>query len=174
MRFVIIEDDISVRKIISNIVAKYQLGTVVAECGDGLKAEAIIAEYAPDVVLVDLLLPGQDGIEVIRRLRDDGVTSSFVMISESSSQPMITKAYQAGIDFYIHKPVNVLEIVSVIRKVEESRRLRAMMSMISETTARFVKPAAAAEPDENARKNRINRVFSELGIIGESGAKTIH
>ncbi len=175
MRFVIIEDDISVRKIIGNIIEKYTLGTVVAECGDGLKAEAIIAEYAPDVALIDLLLPGQDGIELIRRLKESGLETSFIMISESTSQPMITKAYQSGIDFYIHKPLNVLEIVSVIGKVEESRRLRQVMSLISQTTARYVSLAPRpADGDDNSKKNRINRIFSELGIIGEAGAKSIH
>lgn len=174
MRFVIIEDDVSVRKIISNIIQKYNLGSVVAECGDGLKAEAIVADYTPDVALVDLLLPGQDGVALIRKLKEAGVDSSFIMISESTSQPMITKAYQTGIDFYIHKPINVLEITSVIQKVEESRRLRAVMSLISQTTAKYVTPSPqVAEVDDNARKNRINRLFSDLGIIGEAGAKTI-
>lgn len=175
MRFVIIEDDPSVRKIISNIIEKYKLGTVVAECGDGLKAEAILIEYSPDVALVDLLLPGQDGVELIRKLKENGLATSCIMISESTSQPMITKAYQIGIDFYIHKPINVLEIVSVIGKVEESRRLRQVMSLISQTTARYVSPTSRpAEPDDNTKKNRINRIFSELGIIGEAGAKNIH
>lgn len=175
MRFVIIEDDVSVRKIVSNIIEKYNLGAVVAECGDGLKAEEIINEYAPDVALVDLLLPGQDGVELIKKLKEKGVEASFIMISESTSQPMITKAYHAGIDFYIHKPINVLEIVSVIRKVEESRRLRQVMSLISQTTARYVSPTPrVGELDENTKKNRINRIFSELGIIGEAGAKNIH
>ncbi len=175
MRFVIIEDDPSVRKIISNIIEKYKLGTVVAECGDGLKGESIISEYSPDVALVDLLLPGQDGVELIRKLKETGMETSCIMISESTSQPMITKAYQTGIDFYIHKPINVLEIVSVIGKVEESRRLRQVMSLISQTTARYVGPTSRmAESDDNTKKNRINRIFSELGIIGEAGAKNIH
>ncbi|CVK20625.1 response regulator [Sporomusa sphaeroides] len=175
MRFVIIEDDPSVRKIMSNIIEKYKLGTVVAECGDGLQAESIITEYAPDVALVDLLLPGQDGVELIRKLKETKIETSWIMISESTSQPMITKAYQTGIDFYIHKPINVLEIVSVIGKVEESRRLRQVMSLISQTTARYVGPGGrAVAPDDNTKKNRLNRVFSDLGIIGEAGVKNIH
>ncbi|MCM0760358.1 MULTISPECIES: response regulator [Sporomusa] len=175
MRFVIIEDDLSVRKIMINIIEKYKLGTVVAECGDGWEAESIITEYAPDVALVDLLLPGQDGVELIRKLKETKIETSWIMISESTSQPMITKAYQTGIDFYIHKPINVLEIVSVIGKVEESRRLRQVMSLISQTTARYVGPGGrAVAPDDNTKKNRLNRVFSDLGIIGEAGVKNIH
>lgn len=178
MRFVIIEDDVSIRKIISNIIKKYDLGTVVAECGDGQKGEAIVADYAPDVALVDLLLPGQDGVELIRRLKEKGVDTSFIMVSESTSQPMITKAYETGIDFYIHKPINVLEITSVIRKVKEGRQLKAAMSLISQTTARYINSEArAAEPEDGEKRNRstrINRIFSELGIISEAGAKNIH
>jgi len=178
MRFVIIEDDVSIRKITCNIIKKYDLGTVVAECGDGLEGEAIIADYSPDVALVDLLLPGQDGVELIRKLKERGMDTSFIMISESTSQPMITKAYETGIDFYIHKPINVLEITSVIRKVEESRQLRTVMSLISQTTARYVSPdAKPTEQDDNVkrtRNTRINRIFSELGIISEAGAKNIY
>lgn len=175
MRFVIIEDDVVVRRIICNIIDKYQLGIVVAECDDGLKAEPLVAEYSPDVALVDMLLPGQDGVELIRKLKESGIDTSFIMISESTSQPMITRAYQTGIDFYIHKPINVLEIVSVIRKVEESRRLRAVMSLISQTTARYGSPVSQpAQADDHTKKNRINRMFSEMGIISEAGAKNIH
>jgi two-component system response regulator YcbB len=120
------------------------------------------------------LLPGQDGVELIRKLKESGVETSFIMISESTSQPMITKAYKIGIDFYIHKPINVLEITSVIRKVEESRRLRAVMSLISETTARYGSPdSRPVEQDDNSKRNRTNRILSELGIISEAGAKNI-
>lgn len=172
----IIDDDAVLRKIICNIVEKYQLGTVVVECEDGLLAEQIITEYQPDVALVDLLLPGQDGVNLISRLRKQEIATSFIMISQSSSQDMITEAYKSGIDFYIHKPINVLEFVSVVKTVEESRRLRAAMSLISATTARYTNlPVKKSVNDMNTDKRaRIYRIFSELGIIGESGAENIY
>ena len=175
MRFIIVDDDLSVRKILSNLIEKYQLGEVVGECGDGLEAENLVAAVKPDIALVDLLLPGQDGVELVKKLSAHHTGTSFIMISQSSNQPMITQAYQSGIDFYIHKPINVLEVTSIIKKVEESRHLKQVMSMISQTTARFGAAASRpAEPDENQQRTKIYRIFSDLGIIGEAGAKNIH
>jgi two-component system response regulator YcbB len=97
------------------------------------------------------------------------------MISESRSQPMITQAYQHGIEFYIHKPVNVLEIITVVNKVKESRDLKKAMSLISQATAQYAVPAAAGPaPEKKLPKNIIYKVFSDLGILGEVGAKSIY
>ncbi len=177
LRFVVVDDDVSIRKIIRNIIEQNDLGTVVAESAEGIAAEKLIAEYLPDIAVIDLLLPGQDGVELIRKLKDQGLTASFIMISESRSQPMITQAYQHGIEFYIHKPVNVSEIITVINKVRESRELKKAMSLISQTTALYAAPAAgtAAPPVERRPpKSVLYKVFSDLGILGEAGAKSIY
>lgn len=177
---VIVDDDASVRRIIRNVIEDNGLGAVVAECADGAAAERVIGECRPDIVIVDLLLPGQDGIELIKKLRLTGVAASFIMISESRSQPMITQAYQHGIEFYIHKPVNVLEIVTVINKVLESRSLKKAISLITQATASYAGAAPPAAPADapadggDRRKTIMYKVFSDLGIIGEVGAKSIY
>lgn len=175
LRFVVVDDDISIRKIVQNIIEQSELGHLVGECNDGLSAEKVILEVKPDIVLVDLLLPGQDGVELIKKIRDQTL-ASFIMISESSSQQMITQAYENGIEFFIHKPINVLELVSVVNKVQESRRLKQIISLISQTTAQYAGSGAApASPSfEMNRKPKIYKAFSDMGIIGEAGAKNIY
>lgn len=175
LRFVVVDDDISIRKIVQNIIEQSELGHLVGECNDGLSAEKVILEVKPDIVLVDLLLPGQDGVELIKKIRDQTL-ASFIMISESSSQQMITQAYENGIEFFIHKPINVLELVSVVNKVQESRRLKQIISLISQTTAQYAGSGAApASPSfEINRKPKIYKAFSDMGIIGEAGAKNIY
>lgn len=174
MRFAVVDDDMSVRRIIRNIIEQNGLGTVVAESADGLEAERLIAECRPDIGMIDLLLPGQDGVELIRRLGDLQPPVSFIMISESSSQSMITQAYQHGIEFYIHKPVNVSEIVTVVNRVRESRNLKKAMSLISQASAQYAVPAAVAQPPaRSSERNVLNKVFSDLGILGEAGARSI-
>nr|WP_092072683.1 response regulator [Dendrosporobacter quercicolus]NSL48929.1 DNA-binding domain-containing protein [Dendrosporobacter quercicolus DSM 1736]SDM48279.1 two-component system, response regulator YcbB [Dendrosporobacter quercicolus] len=178
-RFVVVDDDISIRKIIYNIIEQAGLGRLVAECEDGLSAEQIILDAEPDIVLVDLLLPGQDGVALIKKLRDN-TTASFIMISESDSQQMITQAYENGIEFFIHKPINVLELVSVLNKVQESRKLKQFVTLISQTTARYASGASgtAASPAvqsfEINKRPKIYKAFSDMGIIGEAGAKNIY
>lgn len=181
-RFVVVDDDISIRKIIYNIIEQAGLGRLVAECEDGISAEKVILELEPDIVLVDLLLPGQDGVALIKNLRDS-TSASFIMISESDSQQMITQAYENGIEFFIHKPINVLELVSVLNKVQESRKLKQFVTLISQTTARYAPGQQSAQgipagPEvqsfEINKRPKIYKAFSDMGIIGEAGAKNLY
>ena len=148
MRMIVVDDDISICRIITNLVQHYQLGQVLAECSDGISAEQEIRECQPDIVLVDLLLPGQDGIELVRKLSNEYSNISFIMISQVSNQPMITRAYESGIEFFIHKPINALEVVSVLNKVQETRKLKSMMHAICQATAQYT--LVPAPPDVNA------------------------
>ncbi|HMM22936.1 MAG TPA: response regulator [Selenomonadales bacterium] len=180
IQFVIIDDDVSIRRIMRNVIEQHGLGTVVGECADGLEAERLIGECRPDIAVVDLLLPGQDGVELIKRLESRSCQASFIMISESRSQPMITQAYQHGIEFYIHKPINVLEIITVINRVKESRKLKQALSLISQATAEYAvgplakAPAPSKEEDTSLQRKVIYKVFSDMGILGEVGAKSIY
>lgn len=176
LRFVIVDDDAGLRRMLKNIIGEYRLGTVLGECGDGTTAERLIADFQPDLALVDLLLPGQDGLTLIDRVGPSVPNTTFIMISQSESQQMITQAYERGVSFFIRKPLNVLEVVKVIERVGESHRLRQAISLISETTARITgQPAGGAAPlNEAVLRSRIYRSFSDLGILGETGAKTIY
>ncbi len=175
LRFVIVDDDAVICRILQKIIEQNQLGVVVEQCGDGLKGERIIQEYQPDIVLVDLLLPGQDGVELIEKVSASAINTSFIMVSQATSEQLITKAYEAGIEFFIHKPINVLETVSVINKVQEHRKLKQIMSLMHQTISQY--PNARPPKEEgpkDAQKARIYKVFSDLGIIGEAGVKDIY
>ena len=176
MRMIVVDDDISICRIITNLVQHYQLGQVLAECSDGISAEQEIRECQPDLVLVDLLLPGQDGIELVRKLSKEYPNISFIMISQVSNQPMITRAYESGIEFFIHKPINALEVVSVLNKVQETRKLRRMMHAICQATAQYAAVPVPADDGAQALlfKDRVYKCFSDLGILGEAGAKDIY
>lgn len=56
-------------------------------------------------------MPGLDGIQTIKKLRAQGFTGAFVMISQVENKEMIGQAYLHGIDTYIHKPINRYEVV---------------------------------------------------------------
>ena len=175
LRLVIVDDDAGVRRILKNIIAEYRLGTVLGECSDGLSAERVIADFQPDLALVDLLLPGQDGLTLIDHVSPSLPNTTFIMISQSESQQMITKAYERGVSFFIRKPINVVEVVKVIERVAESQRLRQALSLISETATRITGPVHGThgENAENTLRSRVYRSFSDIGILGETGAKTI-
>ena len=74
----------------------------------------------PDIVIVDLLMPEIDGITFVKRARSYAPDLTFIMLSQVASKDMIADAYSAGIEFYIHKPINSIEVESILRKVSES------------------------------------------------------
>lgn len=172
--FVIIDDDVSIRSMLRSIIRQHNLGVVVAEGEDGAQAEQVICDYQPDIALVDLLLPVQDGIKLIKKVQPLCEATKFIMISQANSEPLITQAYQSGIEFFIHKPINMLEFVSVVSKVLDYRSLKQTMSLICQTAAQHSAALPpAADADEGIRQKRLNAVFSDLGIIGEVGTKDI-
>ncbi|GMA98512.1 response regulator [Pelosinus sp. IPA-1] len=174
LRFVIVDDDAGICRILQRIIKQNELGVVIEECNDGLKGEKVIKECQPDIALVDLLLPGQDGVKLIEKVTAAGTNTSFIMVSEATSEQLITQAYEAGIEFFIHKPINVIETVSVINKVREHRKLKQLMSLMQETISQFSHARPVDEGAKNTQKSRIYKVFSDLGIIGEAGVKDIY
>ena len=108
MRIYIIEDDTSVIGVLEDIVEGNDLGTVCGDTGGGVVEFSQILALAPDLILVDLLMPQKDGIQVVRELKELGCRSKFIMISQVNNKEMVAKAYLAGVDFFINKPINLI------------------------------------------------------------------
>ena len=98
----------------------------------------------PDMVLIDFLMPEKDGVQVMRELRERGCKAKCIMISQVAAKELIGKAYDAGIEFFISKPINIIEVKSVIRNVDEQIKnektltniKKMFMAEISECPAR--------------------------------------
>lgn len=174
MRIYIIEDDITVISILEDIVEQNELGTI---CGDTADAppdlEGILAAD-PDLVLVDLLMPGKDGIQVVRELKEGGCRSKFIMISQVSAKELISKAYSAGIDFFISKPINLIEVRSVLKNVEQQitnehtlANIRRMFMNEIDHMPKGTKP----ESDDYGRK--LKYILNRVGMSGEKGCPDI-
>jgi DNA-binding response OmpR family regulator len=89
---------------------------------NGADAEIIIADERPDVVLLDIGLPGEDGISVLRRCREVSEVP-VIIISGRSSPADIVRGLQAGADDYLKKPFYAMELMARINAV--IRRYRA-------------------------------------------------
>jgi two-component system response regulator YcbB len=174
--FIIVDDDIGIRKVIRKIIEKHELGFVIAECEEGAQAEQLIYEHQPDIVLIDLLLPVRNGIQIINTVRPKCADTAFIMISQANSEKLVAQAYQSGIEFFIHKPINVLEIVFIVQKVLDNRNMRHVMSQICKTTAQYSNSSSGSgnKDYENVQKTKIFKMFSELGILGEKGTQDIY
>ncbi len=171
-RIYIVDDDIAIVKALENIIEDNDLGYVVGYSTDALVAFDDVKKYLPDIVLIDFLMPKIEGIELVKRLREINLDIKFVMISQVSSKDMIAKAYNSGIEFFINKPINLIEIERVLKNVTESIDMRRKLKAIEKLFKR--------EKDLNIVDTRledevvyIKSVLSRLGIIGEKGSDEI-
>jgi two-component system response regulator YcbB len=176
MTFYIVDDDPGIQKILKNIIIKNKLGIIVGNADDGPKAIEDIKDLRPDIVLVDLLLPIIDGIGIVNALRNSDIDTNFIMISEVRSPEMISKAYESGVEFFIKKPINVVEVLSVIKKVQEKIKMSNViasfesafksMDMLRNTSQNTVH-------DKKGIKKEINIILADLGILGDLGCNDI-
>jgi len=173
MRIYIIEDDITVIGILEDIVERNGLGTICGDTADGpVDPEHILAVF-PDLILIDLLMPGKDGIQLVRELKELGCTAKFIMVSQVSAKEMIAKAYTAGVEFFIQKPINLIEVRQVIgnvsRQLENERALAAIQRVFLDRTA----PTAPQDNRRERLRRRLKYILSQLGMAGEKGARDI-
>ena len=91
---------------------------VVADAADGERALAAVAEHDPDVVLMDLVMPGIDGVEAIRRIAADHARTRVIALTSFLDDDKVFPAVRAGASGYLLKDVQPQELVKAIRAVD--------------------------------------------------------
>lgn len=172
MRIYIVEDDPNIIRILETIILDKTLGDVVGRSDNGIKALEEIEALSPDIVLVDLLMPGKDGISLVREAKPIKPKIQYIMISQVSSKDMISKAYQSGIEYYISKPIDAIEVQTVIKKVIEKINLNNKLSQIQSLVSGGDKTNISENKSQDSMEG-VKRVMQRIGIMGESGSQDI-
>ena len=133
MRYFIVDDDRASRLMLKQIIEDSSLGTVIGEASNGEDAIPQILMTQPEFVLIDLLMPKLDGIATVEQLIQSRFEGQFVMISQVVNKEMVGEAYLRGIDFFIHKPINRIEVENVLRKTTEQFRLKNSLLVIRQS-----------------------------------------
>jgi two-component system alkaline phosphatase synthesis response regulator PhoP len=108
----VIEDDENLRFLISHRLQTERYKVVQA--GNGIEAEELILSVQPDIVLLDWMLPGKEGIDVCQSVRKQGFESIIIMMTAKSQDVDKIDAYSHGITDYITKPFNMDVLVAMI------------------------------------------------------------
>ena len=173
MRIYIVEDDLAIINILEDIIETQDLGEVCGDCG-GEPADVLdVLRCKPDVVLVDFFMPVMDGVEFVKELRTVNDSIKCIMISQVSSKELISKAYSAGIDFFINKPINLIEVTSVLKNVEKQleneRTLNNIRKMFMSEINQMTSPVE--KTDSYGRK--LKYILNRVGMSGEKGCPDI-
>ena len=137
--------------------------TVVAEAGSGEEAVKLAAEHAPDVALMDLIMPGMDGVEATRRLTARSPRTSVVMLTSYHDDEHVFPAIQAGALSYILKEVGPDELADAVRKAASGEAV-----LHPRVAARVVRELHGARRDEpNVFHDLSDRELEVLKLIAE-------
>ncbi|MEG0381538.1 MAG: response regulator, partial [Kurthia sp.] len=171
MRYFIVDDDAASRRMLKTIIVEGEMGVVIGEADSGESAIPAILTSEPDFVLIDLLMPHLDGIETIDELQGSGFKGHFIMLSQVVNKEMVGEAYEKGVEFFIHKPINRIEVQNVLRKTSERFVLKQSLMTIRKSIMNFDDNTAQESP--RTLKDVALSILSEMGIVGEVGSEDI-
>jgi two-component system response regulator MtrA len=130
-RVLVVDDDQALSEMLG-IVLRAE-GYDALFCDDGSKAQGIFKETKPDLVLLDLMLPGIDGIEVCKRIRaESGVP--IVMLTARGDTLDVVKGLESGADDYIVKPFKPKELVARIKARLRNEDVKAELLTLADLT----------------------------------------
>jgi len=182
LRVLVVDDAEGIRTYLANLLELSGYNVDSAE--DGRRALALLdGGAAPDVIILDVMMPGFDGIETLRRIKERHAGVPVIMLSVVGKASTIVEAMQLGATDYINKPFEEEELHLTLDRVLEHKSLERQRQILSEELQRYRDGVVWASPP----MQEIRAVLQQVGetnvtvlIQGESGvgkeivARTAH
>jgi len=167
-----VDDHPLVRKGIAAILANETDMKLVAEAGSGTEAVNAFRQFHPDITLMDLRMPGMDGIEATKQIRQVDPEAKIIALTSYDGDQEIYRALEAGVRGYILKESVHTEIVRAIRVVQSGKRL--MPPEVAERLSEHF-PQVALTPREIEVLQYVAKGFGnkEIGVRLGTAAGTV-
>ena len=133
---------------------------VAGTAGDGLEALRLTAELKPDVLLTELMLPGADGMELLRRLPETGAEPRVIVLTAFYNAKVVSECSALGADYFIPKPCEPQALLSHIRQVAGREANRSVPAGFD---CRELRAAAAQSADADLEA-RVTEIIHEIGV----------
>ncbi|MDD5035834.1 MAG: diguanylate cyclase, partial [Methylococcaceae bacterium] len=154
----IVEDDPLDLQFIAAIVRSAGHAALTAKGGE--QALELVAEHRPDLLLLDLLMPGMDGFEVIKRLKADGAYRDLpvIVITGIDDRDMRLRALELGADEMLTKPIHRAEL---LLRIGNQLRLQESLHLLADHSRRFAEAVEARTAELTASKARLEFLLAE-------------
>lgn len=170
IRVLLADDHAVLRDSLKAFLALFPDIEVIGEAGDGVETLALTRQFHPDVVLLDLAMPGLSGLNVLRRIREDVPESQVLILTQHELPEYILPALHEGAKGYVLKRASGNEVVQAIRAVARGE------SYLHSSIAGYVVEAATGQaPHMALQKPRValsEREKDVLLLIGEGKRNT--
>jgi DNA-binding NarL/FixJ family response regulator len=115
----LVDDQNLVRKGVRSLLELSEEIEVIAEASDGVEAIRTVPEIAPDVVLLDMRMPGKSGLDVLQELSAEGTLPPTIILTTFDDDEMVLAGIKAGAKGFLLKDVSLEELVGAIRTVSQ-------------------------------------------------------
>jgi putative two-component system response regulator len=162
-RVLIVDDDEATRLVLARLLGKTQFDVISA--ASALDARALVDQQPPDIVLLDVMMPGQDGFDFCRQLKEDPRTRlvPVVMLTGLTRREDRVRGIEAGADDFLSKPIYREELLARVRslvKLKEFTDELEHAEVVVETLALGVE---ARDPHTEGHCERLSRYACDLG-----------
>ncbi len=115
-RILVVDDEPTLREVVVRYLERD--GFRVDEAGDGATARALLARR-PDLVILDVMMPGLDGFEVLRRMKNDPrtVQTPVILLTAKADFSSVAQGWNMDVDNYVTKPFNVDDLAKTVKNV---------------------------------------------------------
>ncbi len=141
MSVLLIEDDLDLSEALSQVLSSRGFDLVC--CADGLEALGMARRHGFDAIVLDLSLPGIDGLELLQRIRDDGSKVPVLIVTARAAVGERVLGLNAGADDYLAKPFDVVELEArlraLIRRSQGEEELHCGMLRLDRASGVFFK-----------------------------------
>lgn len=155
----IVEDDLNIREIESIALKNSNYAVTAFDCAQTFFRQ--MEEVLPDLVILDIMLPDQDGYEIIRKLRKNPLTAKIpvIIVTARTTEMDLVKSLDSGADDYIRKPFSIMELLS---------RVRALLRRAAESAPKVLSVGDIRLDQERylvyAGENQVELTFKELTL----------
>lgn len=135
LKILIVDDEVLERKALTKIINGFSENvTVIGEAQNGRKAIEMAQEHRPDVIFMDIKMPGIDGVQAVKEIRKTDTSIRFIMVSAFNTFEYAKEVMQQGVKEYILKPSRKKDILESLQRVseeilEERKQLQEQISL---------------------------------------------
>ena len=172
MKIFILDSNADDLKILQDIIYSSELGMLVGKSINVFEGLEEILTLEPELVILDMLNEGLDGINIIKEIRSKNKKINFILISKPRSKELVEKAYEYGVEYFLYKPISKIEVESIVKKLIYRMELENKMKKIQQIFNELSLSDVGMQQTRDCQQD-IDNILLKLRIMGEKGSEDI-
>ncbi|MFA6807395.1 MAG: response regulator [Eubacteriales bacterium] len=119
LKILIVDDQKGIRRLLIEVFKDY--GYDIESCDNGVKALDIISEFEPDLIIMDVKMPGMNGIDVVKKLREDNNDVGIILMTAYGDKRYVDQAAKLGVDRFVIKPFDLDDLKKQVGELAKDK-----------------------------------------------------